>query len=56
MSLENLAGIGQLRAEAPDQREFAVLLRLAKNRFVDAQNSSLSYESRFDLASHKLPK
>jgi hypothetical protein len=49
--LENLAGAGQpLRAEPPDAREFAGLKRSGLHRLVDAQKTSNSIESRFDLA------
>jgi len=48
--LENLVKTGNLKAESPDQNEFNGLLRSAKARLTDAHNSSLSIESRFDLA------
>lgn len=48
---ENLCGAGKpLRAEPPDAREFAGLLRSAKARLNDAETKGLSRESRFDLA------
>lgn len=50
MTLENLVQIKQLNSEPPDQREFDSLVKAAVDRFNDAQNSSLSYASRFDLA------
>jgi hypothetical protein len=48
--LTNLARIGQLKAEAPDARECAGLLRSATVRLQDARHTGLSLESRFDLA------
>jgi len=49
-SLDNLAKIGKLKAEAFSEKEFLGLARSAKRRLVDAGNQSLSAESRFDLA------
>lgn len=49
-ALANLARIGQLKAEAPDARERAGLLRSATVRLLDARQVILSLESRFDLA------
>lgn len=50
-AFENLAGPGKpLRAELPDAKEFAGLQRSAMARLNDAQNATLSVESRFDLA------
>jgi hypothetical protein len=55
---ENQAGPGKaLRAERPDAKEFAGLLRSGHSRLKDAANPSLSLESRFDLgynAAHAL--
>ena len=49
--LENLCGPGKaLRAEAPDAAELAGLIRSGLARLDDAGNTSLSLESRFDLA------
>ena len=49
--LENLAGTGKpLAAEPTDAAEFAGLLRSGRARLVDARNTSLALESRFDLA------
>ena len=49
--LGNLCGPGKaLRAEAPDAAEIAGLLRSGLARLNDAENASLSLESRFDLA------
>lgn len=48
--LENLVKIGNLKSEPADQIEFNGLLRSAKARLTDARNTSLSIESRFDLA------
>lgn len=50
MTLENLVQIRQLKNEAPDKREFEGLVRAAIDRLNDAENDSLSYASRFDLA------
>lgn len=50
-ALENLCGANRpLKAERPDAREFAGLVRAAKSRLNDARNSTLALESRFDLA------
>jgi hypothetical protein len=49
-ALENLAKVGQLRREAPAQEEIEGLLRSGAQRLKDAENTSLSLESRFDLA------
>jgi hypothetical protein len=55
---DNLTGPGKaLRAEPPDAKEFAGLLRSGFSRLKDAGNKSLSLESRFDLgynAAHAL--
>lgn len=48
--LENLAKIGQLKREPPDQGELDGLLKSARNRLRDAGNPSNALESRFDLA------
>ena len=50
-SLENLAGTGKpLAMEPTDAAEFEGLLRSGRARLVDARNTSLALESRFDLA------
>ncbi|MDY7545485.1 hypothetical protein RGU75_04470 [Glaciimonas sp. CA11.2] len=49
-ALANLARIGKLKAEPPDARERADLLRSASVRLLDARQPMLSLESRFDLA------
>lgn len=49
-ALANLARIGKLKAEPPDARERAGLLRSASVRLQDARQPILSLESRFDLA------
>ena len=55
---ESLSGPGKaLRAEPPDAKELAGLLRSGEMRLKDAGNKSLSLESRFDLgynAAHAL--
>lgn len=51
LPLENLSGPGKpLAAEPPDSTEIAGLLRSGRARLVDAHNTALSLESRFDLA------
>jgi hypothetical protein len=50
MTLENLVRIHQLNKESADKREFEGLVNAASDRLNDAENSSLSYASRFDLA------
>jgi hypothetical protein len=50
-ALENLCGANKpLKAEPPDPKEFANLVRAAKARLTDARNMTLALESRFDLA------
>ena len=50
-AFENLSGPGKpLRAEPPDKREFEGLIRSGHARLSDALNTTLSIESRFDLA------
>ena len=50
-ALENLCGPGKpLKAEAPDDKEIAGLLRTGIARMHDAHNTALALESRFDLA------
>jgi hypothetical protein len=49
-NLENLVRSGSLKAEPPDAKECAGLLRSASDRLNDAHNSELSFASRFDLA------
>jgi len=48
--LDNLVRIGKLKAEPPAQAEFAGLVRSGLVRLRDAENATLSLESRFDLA------
>ena len=49
--LENLAGAGKpLATEPPDRTEIIGLLHSGRVRLGDAHNSTLSLESRFDLA------
>lgn len=49
--LENLTGPGKpLKAEPPDTKEFAGLMRSGLARLADADNVALSLEGRFDLA------
>ena len=49
--LENLAGPGKpLRREPPDAKEYAGLVRSGRVRLADAQKTTNSLESRFDLA------
>ena len=49
--LENLSGPGKaLKVEPPDAQELAGLTRTGLARLADARNTTLSIESRFDLA------
>lgn len=48
--LDNLVRIGKLKAEPPAQAEFDGLARSGLVRLRDAENATLSLESRFDLA------
>lgn len=48
--LDNLVRIGQLKIESPAQVEFDGLVRSGRVRLVDAKATTLSLESRFDLA------
>lgn len=50
MTLENLLRIRQLHSELADKREFDGLVKAAMERLNDAENSTLAYASRFDLA------
>jgi hypothetical protein len=49
-NLDNLVNIGQLKKESFNQNEFDGLVSSGKTRLKDAKLSSLSPESRFDLA------
>lgn len=50
-AFDNLAGPGKpLRSEPPDKKEFEGLIRSGHARLRDALNTTLSLESRFDLA------
>jgi hypothetical protein len=49
-NLDNLVRSGGLKAEPPDRKECAGLLRSATDRLKDAHSSALSFASRFDLA------
>lgn len=48
--LNNLAKMGLLKPEPPDQTEFRGLVESGTKRLKDANNKALSDESRFDLA------
>lgn len=48
--MENLIKTNQLKAEKFDQSEFDGLIKSGMSRLSDANNSTLSAESRFDLA------
>ena len=48
--LENLVRVGQLKREPPVASEIAGLVRSGEARLADADNPTLSLESRFDLA------
>ena len=57
VELENLARIGQLKREPPTTRELAGLRTSGERRLTDAQNTTLTFDSRFDLgynAAHAL--
>lgn len=49
-TLQNLARVGKLKAEPPDQSEFDGLVRSAGRKLPDAGNPGLSPDSRFILA------
>lgn len=50
-AFDNLCGPGKpLKAEPPDAKEFAGLLRSGRARLKDAESETLALESRFDLA------
>ena len=48
--LDNLVRAGQLKKETCTASEFSGLLRSGRARLLDARNTALSFESRFDLA------
>lgn len=48
--LENLARIGSLKAEPFSHSDFEGLLQSGMRRLLDARNTALSLDSRFDLA------
>lgn len=48
--LDNLVGTGQLKKEPPSVEEFEGLVRSGKARLADAKNTTLAFDSRFDLA------
>lgn len=48
--LQSLVRIGKLKEEPADASEFAGLVHSAEARLRDAENTTLSPESRFDLA------
>jgi hypothetical protein len=48
--LENLAKIGQLKAEPPAQTEIDGLVSSGRKRLDDARNPANALESRFELA------
>lgn len=48
--LENLVRIGKLKREPGAQAEIDGLVRSARSRLTDAENTALALESRFDLA------
>lgn len=50
INLDNLVKTGQLKKEPTSETEFSGLLQSGKARLKDAKNSTLSIESRFDLA------
>jgi hypothetical protein len=48
--LDNLVRTGQLKAEPPARAEIEGLIHSGSARIKDAENATLSLESRFDLA------
>jgi hypothetical protein len=48
--LDNLVASGTLHPETPDRAEYEGLLHSGRVRLVDARSTTLSLESRFDLA------
>ncbi len=48
--LDNLVRVGKLKTEPPSQVELDGLIRSGTVRLKDAENATLSVESRFDLA------
>ena len=48
--LDNLVRIGKLKREPPSPRELKGLLASARERLADADNATLAFASRFDLA------
>jgi len=55
--LENLAKIGSLKREPPDQNEIDSFVKSAQAKQKDAKNTGLSLDSRFELtyaSSHSL--
>ena len=55
--LQNLEKIGSLKSEPPDQAEFDGLVKSAEKKLRDAENATVSSDSRFILAydaSHSL--
>ena len=48
--LDNLVKTGQLKPESPGRTEFDGLVKSGSVRIADAENETLSLESRFDLA------
>jgi hypothetical protein len=56
-NLERLVSAKQLKAEAPNRKEFAGLVRLGRTHLNDARKSDLALENRFTLgygAAHAL--
>ncbi len=49
-NLDNLVKTGQLKTEPMNKAEFMSLLRSGQARLIDANNTTLAFESRFDLA------
>lgn len=48
--LDNLVRIGKIKREPPSARELSGLLASARERMADANNATLAFASRFDLA------
>ena len=49
-ALDNLVGIGKLRAEPALRAEFDRMVSSARTRLADAQNENIGTDSQFDLA------
>lgn len=50
MTLENLLKTGQLKSHDPDRKEIQRLLDAARRNLADARVTTISAETRFDVA------